>query len=144
MILKDLIINKEEVELSLGYAEGKIPEHFSEIINEVFLQLNDRCEIKAGYAIYDVKKSFDKHDGLYVGDRFFKFDKIVSSQLRKSEKAALFICTIGSSMEALAKEMNNCGEFTKAYIIDTVASITQSVLLIYYMIILKAKCLNAE
>lgn len=120
----DLIISKDEVELTLGYSKGKIPEHFSNIISEIFLQLHNRCEIKAGYRICDVEKFFDNRNGLYIEDRFFTFDKIITAQIRKSEKAALFVCTIGSAMEGWAKEMNSVGDFTTAYIIDTVASIT--------------------
>jgi cobalamin-dependent methionine synthase I len=59
-----------------------------------------------------------------IGESFFALKKIVTNHLRKSEKAVLFVCTIGSGMEAWAKELSNKGDITSSYLVDTVASIT--------------------
>ena len=118
----DFIVSREEVELTLGYQKGKIPDHFSGIIDNVFSELHERCEIRGGYRLLDVKKSSGQ--GLFIENYYLNLHKIVASQLKKSEKAAVFICTIGSTMENWAKEMYKRGDFTTSYIIDTIASVT--------------------
>jgi hypothetical protein len=120
----ELIINKDEVELTLGYNKGKIPEHFSEIIDEVISQLPNKCQITAGYRIVNAKYFSDRGDGIFVENKFLKLDKIVTAQLKKSDEVAIFLCTIGPAMEEWTKKLNFEGDFTKAYIVDTVASVT--------------------
>jgi len=118
----DVTVSKNEIEFSLGYSEDKIPSHFEEMIDDILSQLSGRCEISAGYRIVDVKKPVDRYDGLYVGDKFFKMQKIVTGQLRKSEKAALFVCTIGPKMETWARQLMQNGDTVASHIVDTIAS----------------------
>jgi hypothetical protein len=122
---KDLIVSKNEIVSTLGYIDGMIPQHFEEIIDDILSQLPKYCEIQAGYRLLDIKKSQERNDGLYVGGKFFKVQKIVASQLRNSEKAALFICTIGSAMETWAKKLSAEGDTALGYIVDTIASVTE-------------------
>jgi len=122
--LKDLTIDKTEIENSLGYTNINIQQHFSNIIDEIILELPNKCNIKAGYKIFDLMKSPEIKDGLLIGDVFFKMDKIVTGQLKKSEKAAVFVCTIGSDMETWARKLIQDGDATCGYIVDVVASVT--------------------
>ena len=121
---KDLIINKNEIISTLGYADGAIPAHFEEMIDDILSQGAAYSEIQAGYRILDVAMPDDRIDGLLVGNKFFKLQKIVTGQLRKSEKAALFICTIGKAMETWAKRLSAEGDATRSYLVDTIASVT--------------------
>jgi hypothetical protein len=121
---KDLIIKKNEIISSLGYSDGAIPAHFEEMIDDILVRLPAYCELQAGYRILEVKKPDDRNDGLFVGNKFFKLQKIVTGQLRKSEQAALFICTIGRAMELWAKKLSTEGDATRSYLVDTIASIT--------------------
>jgi hypothetical protein len=122
---KNLIVSKNEIISTLGYADGAIPVHFEEMIDDILFRLPEYCEIQAGYRLLDVKKPEDRNDGLFVGNKFFKLQKIVTSQLRKSEKAALFVCTIGRAMETWAKKLSSEGDVALSYMVDTVASITE-------------------
>jgi hypothetical protein len=118
----DLIVSKSEIGRSLGYSEGKIPAHFGEMIDGVILQVPQNCKIKAGYRLVEIEKSAERYDGLYVGKKFFKMQKIVTSQLKNAEQAALFLCTIGPAMETWVRQSSNGGDITLGYIIDAVAS----------------------
>ena len=122
---KDLSINKNEIISSLGYRKVKIPQHFDEMIDDILSWLPKYCEIQAGFRLLDVKKPEERNDGLCIGGKFFKLQNIVSSQLRKSEKAALFVCTIGPAMETWAKKLFVQGDAAVGYVVDTVASITE-------------------
>jgi hypothetical protein len=120
----DLTIEKQEIISILGYAQGTIPPHFEELIDDIFSQLPEYCDIRAGYRILDVKGSIDRHDGLTIGGKFFTLQNIVTTQLRKSEKAALFICTIGNAMETWSRTLIAEGDVPLGYLVDTVASVT--------------------
>jgi len=120
----DLAIESKEVELTLGYMENKIPKHFSMLIDEIISELPKRCSIKTGYRILQLKKPPGKNDGLFIGDTFFKMDKIVTGQIKKLEKAALFVCTIGSGMENWSKQLLIDGDAAMAYLVDSIASLT--------------------
>lgn len=122
---KDLTVSKNEIVSTLGYPEGTIPAHFEEMIDDILSRLSSYCAIQAGYRILDVKKPNDRNDGLFVGDKFFRLQNIVTAQLKKSEKAALFICTIGPAMETWAKKLSSEGDAALSYIVDTVASVTE-------------------
>jgi hypothetical protein len=133
-----LPISNTEIVLSLGYGSDGLPDRPAclpdiqaclpdrqviQMIDNVLSQLAHRCEIQAGYRILEVYKSPEKNDGLYVGSTFFSMQKIVTGQLRKSEKAALFVCTIGPEMESWAKQLLQNGEPLLSYIVNTIASI---------------------
>jgi hypothetical protein len=122
---KDLNVSKNEIIASLGYTEGAIPAHFEEMIDDVLARLPEYCEIRAGFRLLDVQKPEDRNDGLFVGDKFFKLQKIVTSQLRKSERAALFVSTIGKTMETWSKKLAAEGDATLSYLVDAVASATE-------------------
>jgi hypothetical protein len=122
---KDLTVSKNEIVSTLGYPDGTIPVHFEEMIDDILSRLSNYCAIQAGYRILDVKMPIDRNDGLFVGDKFFRLQNIVTAQLKKSEKVALFICTIGPAMETWAKKLSSEGDATLSYIVDTVASVTE-------------------
>jgi len=122
---RDLTIRKNEIVSALGYADGVIPGHFEEMIEDILSRLPKYCEIQAGYRLLDVAKQEGRNDGLCVGGKFFKLQKIVARQLRKSEKAALFVSTIGPAMETWAKKLSAEGDAALGYLVDTVASVTE-------------------
>ncbi len=117
-----LNIERQEIELSLGYLENKIPKHFSDLIDEIILKLPHLCDIKAGYRITRVTKPEDRYDGLVIENKFFALDKIVTGQIKKAEEAALFVCTIGTGMENLSKKFLAEGDPAMGYLVDAVAS----------------------
>lgn len=120
----DLTINKQEIELTLGYSTNKIPKHFAALIDGILSELPARCTIKAGYRILDIKKPTDRIDGFIIADTFFKMDKIVTGQIKKSEKVALFVCSIGPGMEKWSKQFLINGDPVMGYLVDCIASIT--------------------
>ncbi len=122
--LGDVKIDKSEIELSLGYPVGLMPDQFHDIVDEIVEQLPNNCNIKAGYRIADVDKPIDRNDGLIVGGVFLKMDKIVTGQIKKSVKAAIFVCTIGSAMETWSKQLMKAGDPSTSYFVDTIASVT--------------------
>jgi hypothetical protein len=118
----NLKVRREEIERLLGYREGTIPAHFAGMIDTVLAELPNRCEIRGGYRILDIAGPPGGSDGVVVGGEFLKTDKIVTGQLRKSEKAIVFVCTIGPGMEAWSRQQLTEGDSVVGHIVDTVAS----------------------
>jgi len=128
--LEDLSVNRDEVVLSLGYLNNNPSLSIQQpdklilnLIDDVISQLTQRCKIRGGYRILDAHKSSSKNNGLFIQNTFFTMDKIVAGQLSKSEKAAVFVCTIGSEMENWSKELMAGGDPLLSYIVDAAASI---------------------
>lgn len=122
MEFDDLDFDRTDVELTLGYADGEIPVHFSGMIDDAVGQLSKRCEIRAGYRVLDIRRAEGHVDGLIVGGTFFKMDKIVTGQIKKSTQAALFVATIGPSMEEWSKQLLKGDDPALGYIADVTAS----------------------
>jgi hypothetical protein len=117
-----LIVTQTDISRSLGYGVKQIPEHFAEMISDIIAHLPSKCAIKAGYRIVDIKIPVDRNDGIYAGDTFFSVRNIVSMQIKDSEMAALFACTIGSAMEAWRRELELDRDEVRALLVDAVAS----------------------
>lgn len=120
----EIVIDKAEIGFSLGYSDGNIPDHFSEMIDEIIESIPQYCSIKAGYVLADVNIPTGRSDGLNIGGKFFKLDKIVTGQLKKSERAALFLCSLGQDLESWSKKLLKAGEIMLSYIVDVAASVT--------------------
>lgn len=124
MEFEDLPFDRTEIELTLGYADGEIPVHFAGMIDEAVEQLPKRCEIRAGYGIFDASRPEGRPDGLVVGGKIFRLDKIVTGQIKKSTQAALFVATIGPSMEEWSRQLLKGEDPALGYIADVAASTT--------------------
>ncbi len=120
---EDLIIDRKEINILLGYNNEEVDPHFNEMIDQSLAKLHLLCEIKAGYKIVECKKLEDKNNGLLIGNKFFSLDKIVTGQLRKSENIVLFVCTIGPKMENWSAEEIKNGDPAFGFIINSVASV---------------------
>jgi len=120
----DLTIDKQEIISILGYTRGTIPSHFEELIDDILSRLPGYCTIRAGYRILDVTTTEGHHDGLIVGGKFFALQNIVTTQLRNSEKASLFVCTIGNAMETWSRALSAGDDVPLGFLVDTVASVT--------------------
>lgn len=119
----DLIIDKSEIELTMGYTENNIPTHFVELINDVIVRAGPLCKIRAGYKIVNAKYNNVEKEGIYIDGIFLSTKKIVTGKIKKAEKAAVFVCTIGPAMEGWSRELLKNGDGVLSYIVDTVASV---------------------
>lgn len=122
--LDEIEISVEEIELLLGYQPKQIPAHFNDLIKTALSDLHTKINIKAGYRILKAEYKQDYNDGLFIGEKFFNLQKIVTGVLKKSENVAVFSLTIGAPMETKSKELLKNGDLVHGYIYDAVASVT--------------------
>lgn len=119
----DIEIDPSEIGTEIGYNNGEIPAHFWEMIEEIIYEVPNRCEIKSGYTILPFNYSRESKNQLTIGGVEFYTDIIITSQLKKSEQAIIFLCSIGSKMEEWTKELHNAGDSVKSYLVNNVASV---------------------
>lgn len=117
-----LSVTREKVAGILGYGNTALPEHFAELIDAVLLKLPEMCSICAGYRIVSISDELHKNDGLTVEGVFYTMQPVITSQLRKAEKAALFVCTISTKMEEWAARLFSEGDAVNGHFVDTIAS----------------------
>ncbi len=118
-----LMVPREEVIRSLGYPAGAAPDHLLAPLAEVLAEVPRRCVVRAGYRVAEVRSDPANKTGLSVGNIFFRMQPIVTRFLRNSDRAAVFLCTIGAGMETWSDEVGTAGDLFGAYLIDTVASL---------------------
>lgn len=117
-----LEINNTNIAEEIGYELNNIPSHFSEIIDEVLTEARTKSIIKAGYVIAPFKYYNNFKDEIIIGGQKIITDKIVSSQLKKSDQAIIFLCSIGNEMENWSKNLFSEGDSVMGYLVDVTAS----------------------
>lgn len=120
--VEEVAVSEKDIFNEIGYGIGEIDAHFSEIAKEITTAVPGKIKIKAGYRLVEFKKPENKNNGFLLDDVFFETHKIVTGQLKKSENAAIFVCTIGPDMEEWSKEAAVKGEPLESYFIDAAAS----------------------
>lgn len=117
------IVPEDLIEL-LGFEDGIVPEPFPEIIQQTINDAPQFCNIKGGYKIFDTVKINVEQESINIEDQIFFPTKIVTSQLKDSTSAALFICTAGANISIHANELIAQGDPMLGYIFDVIGSIT--------------------
>ncbi len=118
----DLKISATQIEKAMGYKSGNSPDPFPEIIREVLYVAVKYCLIQGGYVIEE-NIIFDTQNSIMrINAEGFIIRKIVYSQIKKSEKVALFLCTAGPDIGEWSKKLMAGGEMMKGYVVDVVGS----------------------
>jgi len=118
----DINLDPEQIEKYMGYNSGGAPEPFPELIAEVLESAAEYCDIQGGYRIFNRIDLDRKSYFLSLENQMFHVKRIVSKQLRKAEKAALFICTAGAGIGDWSKKLMRDGDMMKGYVVDVVGS----------------------
>jgi hypothetical protein len=114
-------LEKAIIEKYMGY-DGPSPEPIPEMIDDVLSNIEPYCNIRGGYRMFDTITR-DKRKHLVTLEAItFNVKPIVSNLIRKSEKAALFVCTAGPGISKWSKELMHEGDLMKGYVVDVVGS----------------------
>lgn len=120
--LKDLKITVPQVERVMGYKHGESQEPVSELISEILKELETDCRIKAEYRIFENIIFNDSIKTVEAGNVIFDIKKIIFGQIRKSESAAVFLCTSGKEPGLRSRSSMKGGDLLRGYVYDTVGS----------------------
>ena len=119
---KDLKLTVSQIEKVLGYTDGESEIHFSDLIGKALKEAAEICSIKAEYRIFDNVIFNDTNKTVSVNDITFDIKKIVFGQLKKSESAAIFLCTAGGEIGKMSRRAMKSGDILDGYIFDVVGS----------------------
>ncbi len=119
----DLEINISEVEKLLGYNEGADNAIIRALIEEAFNEAAAISHIRSEYRIFrDIK--FDAYNkSLNINNVTFDIQKIIFSQIRKSQSIAVFISTAGTEIGERSSILMAEGDPLKGYILDIIGSL---------------------
>jgi hypothetical protein len=119
---EDLKLTVSQIEKVLGYTDMKSEVHFSDLIEKALKAAGEVCTIKAEYRIFDniIFNNIDKTVSL--NNITFNIKKIIYGQLKKSESAAIFLCTAGGEIGKMSRNAMKSGDLLEGYIYDVVGS----------------------
>lgn len=117
----DLGITVSGIEEIIGFGEGsrEFVSHFAE---EILREAEEIAEVRAEYRIFEGIVADDSKKTISVGSQSFNVDKIVYSQLKKSESTALFLCTAGPEIGRRSRMAMQERDLLTGYIYDVIGS----------------------
>ncbi len=110
------------VEEVMGYNEGDDREYITSMIQDILLDCRMIADVKAEYRIFP-NPGFDSiGKKMIISDTEFNVEKIVFSQLKKSDSAAFFLCTAGPEPGRKSRKFMNDRDLLTGYIYDVIGS----------------------
>ena len=121
---RELGITKELLAKVMGYEDGRAPEPFDGLIDEVLSKAPEYCDIHGGYTIRRIINLDKTTRTLQIDGIGFMVHKIIAGQLKHAEMAALFICTAGAGIGEWSRKLMKSGDMIKGYVADVAGSET--------------------
>jgi hypothetical protein len=118
----DLDVTARKVEKFIGYKDGEDSSVVREMIEIILAEAEDISEVRAEYRVYPILNTDSLHNQLLIGNTVFELQKIVFSQLKKAEYAALFLCTAGTEIGRRSRVSMSEKDLLRGYVYDVVGS----------------------
>lgn len=118
----NLNLDVVKIERVIGYKQDESQETVSELIAEVLEEAKLICSVRAEYRIFDNIVFDNIERSVRIIDQVFMIRKIIFSQIKKSDSAALFLCTAGEEIGVKSRNSMNGGDLLTGYIYDVVGS----------------------
>ena len=119
---KDLKLKVSQIESVMGYKEGESQETISELVSELLKEAEEICTMKAEYRIFDDIAFNGTEKTVTINGLVFDIKKIIYGQIKKSDSAALFLCTAGEEIGTRSRKSMKDGDLLKGYVYDVVGS----------------------
>jgi hypothetical protein len=119
---KDLKLYSSHIESVLGYKEGENRELVKNLIEEILMESQEICNIRAEYKVFENIHFDNETKSVTIDNIIFQVKKIVYSQLKKADSVALFLCTAGQEIGTRCRKAMHDRDFLKGYIFDVVGS----------------------
>jgi hypothetical protein len=119
---KDLNLSSSQIEAVLGYNKDDDRSYVIYLIEEVLKDAQEISDIKAQLSIFDNVAFDNGSKSVEINEIIFSLNKIVFTQLRKSESVALFLCTAGAEIGKRSRIAMQERDFLTGYIYDVVGS----------------------
>jgi hypothetical protein len=120
---RDLKLNVSQIENVIGYNEGEDREIVTELIEEIFKESWEFCNIKAEFKLYSGVEFNNDDKSIDINNINFQVKKIVYGQIKKSDLIAIFLCTAGEEIGIRSRKAMLERDLLKGYIYDVVGSL---------------------
>jgi len=119
---RDLKLSVAQVERVMGYKHGESQEPVSDLIAETLNEMEADTGIKSEYRIFENIKYHNTDKSVEAGKVMFNIKAIIFNQLKKSESAAIFLCTAGNGPGIRSRRSTKEGDLLRGYVYDTIGS----------------------
>jgi hypothetical protein len=106
----------------MGYSPGTAPAPVSDLIREVSAELMPLDDVRAEYIIIEQLKCNHGNKSIDVQGVVFEVKPIIFSQIKKAQRAALFICTAGAEVGLRSRRSMKEGDLLRGYVYDVIGS----------------------
>lgn len=106
----------------LGYGYEADDEHINTVIEKCLSASFQVLKPQGGFLFLRKDNIILPEGKLVAGNHEFQIGKIIASQLKRAEYIALFVCSIGKSVEQLSKESMDRGDLLEGYVFDLIGS----------------------
>ncbi len=121
---EDLLVQATDLEEIMGYGEGNSPEPFPEWYQAGLEMAAGVSEIRGGFRIIENAVIDTETIRIRLEETEFSPGKIVVTQLKNANYAAIYTCTAGSGITDLARKTEFEGDPMLGYILDVIGSVT--------------------
>jgi cobalamin-dependent methionine synthase I len=118
----DLKLSVSQIESVIGYKEGEDSELVTDVIEEILKESKEICTAKAQYTTFPGIKFDNSSKSVEISNMSFNVKKIVYNQIKKSDSAAIFLCTAGAEIGIRSRSAMHEGDLFRGYIYDVVGS----------------------
>jgi hypothetical protein len=119
---KDLNLSISQIENVIGFNEGDDRKFVNDIIEELLKEAEEICSIKAQYSIFENLEFENTDKSVKISNVRFQIKNIVFSQIKKSDSAAVFLCTAGAEIGMRSRKAMHERDLLRSYIFDVIGS----------------------
>ncbi len=119
---KDLNLSVSEIENFMGYKEGDDSGLVTGLIKEILDEAEEICNIRAQFLIFNDLLFDYENRAVIINDTGFQVKGIVYGQIKKSDSAALFLCTAGEEIGIRSRQAMKDRDLLRGYVYDVVGS----------------------
>ena len=116
--LDELILDMQEIYKLLGYQDSTLPDPFDTYLEEAIKFAFQQTDICASYTIIDNVLVDESKGVVLIEGTALNIGKIVSKELRGSEKLAFIVCTAGKSISKMASTLLKGEDPVRGYVYD--------------------------
>lgn len=118
--LADLILDREEIYLNLGYG-GSVPDRqIRNMLESVMKNAYDICRPQVGYIL--CKGELPERNNIQLNDVSMKIGQIIGGYLQHSTQFGVFVATAGKEYDEYLHQQKQSGDIMSEFLADAVGS----------------------
>lgn len=120
--LNNIEVKRQTIISLLGHHDMETDHVIDAIIDEQISESQRKVAANGAYVIKEIQHLDTEKGTITIDNIELQIKRTIALQLKKAEKVALFICTIGNEVENRAKILMDGGDFLEGYATDLIGS----------------------